>query len=92
MFSAATTAEQTCNNPERQCRMVFLAVPVAGSGGRGHSNCINVADRYRTRRPAAEGYAKPSWQTALDVPNDGKRDVPDVSLFAGDGFNSGAST
>ncbi|HTP67093.1 MAG TPA: protease pro-enzyme activation domain-containing protein [Geobacteraceae bacterium] len=27
-------------------------------------------------------YAKPSWQTAVGVPNDGKRDVPDVSLSA----------
>jgi subtilase family serine protease len=27
-------------------------------------------------------YAKPSWQTGLGVPADGKRDVPDVSLSA----------
>jgi pseudomonalisin len=27
-------------------------------------------------------YAKPSWQTGTGVPNDGKRDVPDVSLSA----------
>jgi len=27
-------------------------------------------------------YPKPSWQTAPGVPNDGKRDVPDVSLNA----------
>ena len=33
------------------------------------------------------GYAKPSWQTGTNVPNDGKRDIPDVSLFASDGFN-----
>ena len=25
-------------------------------------------------------YAKPNWQTGMGVPNDGKRDVPDVSL------------
>lgn len=34
-----------------------------------------------------EGYAKPSWQTGTGVPNDGVRDVPDVSLFAADGIN-----
>src|SRR5208282_2613304 len=28
--------------------------------------------------------AKPSWQTALTV-NDGKRDLPDFAIFAGDG-------
>jgi hypothetical protein len=27
-------------------------------------------------------YAKPSWQVAPGVPNDGKRDIPDVSLTA----------
>jgi subtilase family serine protease len=29
--------------------------------------------------------AKPTWQTGAGVPADGKRDVPDVSLFASDG-------
>ncbi|MGH9772549.1 MAG: protease pro-enzyme activation domain-containing protein, partial [Candidatus Acidiferrales bacterium] len=33
------------------------------------------------------GYAKPSWQTGPGVPADNSRDIPDVSLFAGDGFN-----
>ncbi len=27
-------------------------------------------------------YAKPNWQTAAGVPNDGKRDLPDISLSA----------
>jgi hypothetical protein len=31
-------------------------------------------------------YAKPSWQKATGVPSDGKRDLPDVSLFASNGF------
>jgi hypothetical protein len=31
-------------------------------------------------------YAKPSWQTGSGVPNDGVRDLPDISLFAGRGF------
>ncbi len=38
----------------------------------------------------ASGYPKPSWQTAAEgigVPNDGVRDLPDVSLFAADGAN-----
>jgi subtilase family serine protease len=30
-------------------------------------------------------YAKPSWQNAPGVPNDGVRDQPDVSLFASNG-------
>ncbi len=31
------------------------------------------------------GYAKPSWQNVLGNPNDGVRDLPDVSLFAANG-------
>jgi Tectonin domain/Pro-kumamolisin, activation domain len=36
--------------------------------------------------PSGE-YAKPAWQTGTGVPSDGARDVPDVSLFAGNGNN-----
>ncbi len=31
------------------------------------------------------GYPKPSWQSLVGVPNDGVRDLPDVSLFAANG-------
>lgn len=31
---------------------------------------------------ASSKFPKPSWQTGIGVPNDGKRDVPDVSLLA----------
>jgi hypothetical protein len=33
------------------------------------------------------GYAKPSWQTGTGVPADSVRDIPDVSLFAANGYN-----
>ena len=34
-----------------------------------------------------KGYAKPSWQTGVPgIPNDGVRDLPDVSLFAANGL------
>ena len=33
----------------------------------------------------SEVYAKPSWQSVYGNPNDGVRDLPDVSLFAADG-------
>ncbi len=32
------------------------------------------------------GYIKPSWQNATGVPNDHLRDLPDISLFASNGF------
>jgi hypothetical protein len=39
---------------------------------------------------ASSIYAKPSWQNAPGLPNDGHRDLPDVSLFAADGANLSA--
>ncbi len=53
---------------------------IAGSGG--PSNCALSA----TCSPTA-GYPKPAWQTGPGVPSDGVRDVPDVSLFASNGFD-----
>jgi hypothetical protein len=32
-------------------------------------------------------YAKPSWQAGTGVPADGHRDLPDISLFSGNGLN-----
>jgi len=54
---------------------------VGGSGGPstcstqdGSGNCLS-------------GYSKPAWQAGTGVPEDGVRDLPDVSLFASPGFN-----
>ncbi len=80
-FTHTTTAEQTCNNTQVQ-QEGFLGV-VGGSGGA--SNCIS--SNGNTQASCTVGYAKPSWQTGSGVPSDGKRDVPDVSLFASNGFN-----
>jgi hypothetical protein len=35
----------------------------------------------------ATGYAKPVWQTGTGVPADHVRDLPDISLFAANGYN-----
>lgn len=35
---------------------------------------------------AAVNFTKPSWQKGAGVPNDGRRDVPDVSLFGSPGL------
>jgi len=43
-----------------------------GTGSPGAKNC--------------QGYPKPSWQSIVGNPNDGVRDIPDVSLFASNGF------
>jgi len=52
------------------------------AGGGGPSNCATS-----TGAVCNGGYPKPSWQTGTGVPNDSVRDTPDVSLFAGDGWN-----
>jgi len=57
---------------------------VAGSGGQ--SNCITSTGT-TPNVTCTGGYAKPAWQTGKGVPEDGVRDIPDVSLFASNGFN-----
>jgi hypothetical protein len=81
-FLDTTTAEQTCNNVNAQ-QDGFLGV-AGGSGGA--SNCTSSSNNLQST--CSGGYAKPSWQSAPGVPKDGKRDVPDVSLFASNGFNN----
>jgi len=61
-------------------------VVAAGSGG--PSNCATGApSTFGVTGGSCQGYAKPSWQTGLSgIPNDGARDIPDVSMFAADGI------
>jgi len=59
---------------------------VAGSGG--PSSCATGVDKSDgTYSSCAAGYSKPAWQSGKGVPNDGVRDLPDVSLFAAAGEN-----
>lgn len=74
----STNAEANCNN--YQLSGVVLAI--GGSGGM--SGCTTPGGL--SPATCAGGYSKPPWQTASGVPNDGKRDLPDVSLFASNGF------
>src|SRR5271157_3154721 len=73
-------------NPETNCndsRLIpHFVKPLGGSGG--VSNCTTSDGS--TTGSCSGGYAKPSWQTGTGVPPDSKRDIPDVSLFASNGF------
>lgn len=71
-----------CNDPTIVPN--FLDI-VGGSGG--VSSCT-VSDGENASTCGKSGYPKPVWQTGTGVPKDGKRDIPDVSLFAGNGFLS----
>jgi subtilase family serine protease len=68
----------TCNNSGAAG---FLNI-VGGSGG--VSSCISSDGAHVAS--CTGGYTKPSWQTGVGVPADGARDIPDVSLFASNGF------
>jgi subtilase family serine protease len=83
----ASSAANSCNSSAAITDGIYL--PVGGSGGL--SGC--TAPTGLAPADCAGGYAKPTWQTGsnLNIPSDGKRDIPDVSLFAGDDFVSGAS-
>jgi len=72
-----STAEAVCNNSR-----LNDVVPAGGSGGSSH--CTTPSGS--TPSTCAGGYTKPSWQIGAGIPPDGKRDLPDVSLFASNGF------
>ncbi|MGC2333298.1 MAG: S53 family peptidase [Candidatus Acidiferrales bacterium] len=65
---------------------IVLIGPTGASGGASTCTTSDGEDP----SSCLGGYAKPTWQTALEGAGDGKRDLPDVSLFAGDGLISGS--
>ncbi len=70
-----------CNSTTGQ---TFLTT-AAGSGG--PSGCATgVPSVAGEVSGTCKGYAKPSWQKLVGVPQDGVRDLPDVSLFAANGL------
>jgi hypothetical protein len=62
-----------------------LVVITGGSGGK--SACTEPTGT--TPATCKGGYTKPTWQAGTGVPKDGLRDLPDVSLFASDGYPDG---
>jgi subtilase family serine protease len=77
-------------SPEAVCNAISSAknryspLLTIGAGSGGVSDCTIPSGT--TTATCAGGYAKPSWQTGIGVPADGKRDVPDVALFASYGW------
>jgi len=74
-----------CDSIVGTAQQSFLFTVGAGSGG--PSNCATgVPAVFGVAGGTCAGYAKPSWQTGVaGIPNDGVRDLPDVSSFASDG-------
>ena len=74
-----------CNSTEGEA---FFSTTASGSGG--PSGCAYGNTSPKAGTPAVsgtcKGYAKPNYQAGLyGNPNDGVRDIPDVSLFAANG-------
>jgi subtilase family serine protease len=62
-----------------------LVDTIGGSGG--PSGCATGAPSTAgVVSGTCKGYAKPSWQSLVGNPSDGVRDLPDVALFASNGF------
>jgi subtilase family serine protease len=63
----------------------FLNV-TGGSGG--PSGCASGSPyQFGVISGTCQGYAKPAWQTGVfGIPDDGVRDIPDISLFAANGL------
>jgi subtilase family serine protease len=83
-FTAGYGDDGLCNST--LARQYGLLAVVAGGGG--PSGCATGAPSTPgVVGGTCEGYAKPSWQAgARGIPDDGVRDIPDVSLFAGAGL------
>ncbi len=64
-----------------------ISLPL-GAGSGGPSGCATgVPAANLVVGGSCKGYPKPSWQTGVPgIPNDGVRDIPDVSLFAANGI------
>jgi subtilase family serine protease len=63
----------------------FLLNAIGGSGG--PSGCATgTASSSGKVSGTCAGYSKPAFQKVLGNPSDGVRDIPDVSLFASNGF------
>jgi subtilase family serine protease len=70
------------------CNAANTHLGVEGGSG-GPSTCAAGSPQYSEVgvSGSCQGYAKPSYQSGLvGVPNDGLRDLPDVSIFASTGF------
>ncbi|HJT33615.1 MAG TPA: Ig-like domain repeat protein, partial [Pirellulales bacterium] len=77
LVTNSTDPETNCNNAQ----LLQYKLGVMGGSG-GASNCTTSDGLALTS--CTGGYAKPAWQPG----NDGRRDLPDVSLFAGDGLEN----
>jgi hypothetical protein len=81
----ATGTLTACASPENAYSFFGSGYDLVAGGG-GASGCTNPTGNF-PNFTCNGNYAKPAWQSGTGVPSDGARDIPDLALFAGDGFN-----
>ncbi len=81
-FSTTYGSSSLCNNLTASDSSLLDIV----AGGGGPSGCATGAPSTPgVKSGTCTGYPKPSWQSIFGNPDDGVRDLPDVSLFASAG-------
>ena len=102
-YTGVTDAEAACNFVVQKRSAIyqrygidlsFFVNSVGGGGGASTCTTNSTSDTTTTPDPSScsGGYTKPSWQSGVTgIPSDGKRDIPDVSFFAGAGFWNSAT-
>jgi hypothetical protein len=79
------TPEAVCNTASASADGLLYVV--GGSGGASSCTAYSNGNSLSTAVASCTAkYPKPAWQTGSGVPADGARDVPDVSMFASNGF------
>jgi trimeric autotransporter adhesin len=80
--------EQVWNNSVYGSNLLTATGGSITGGSGGPSTCGNpTLDSSNTTVTACAPTPKPSWQVGTGVPSDSARDIPDISLFAANGFN-----
>ncbi len=88
-YTASAGSGGFCNSTLAKTNNAFLSTGAAAGGpsacATGGTNTDQTS--YLEVADSCTGYAKPSWQAGtFGNPADGVRDVPDVSMFASNGF------
>ncbi len=83
---ADSTYWSSTNGPDQSSALGYIPENVWNESC-ADPNICGVASLFASSGGASTLYAKPSWQVGSGVPNDGKRDLPDVSLDAAAGHD-----
>jgi len=83
----STTGPSSLCNVAGGILAILLGVQTTVAGGGGPSGCYTgTPSTAGVVSGSCSGQPKPSWQSVAGNPNDGVRDLPDVSLFGANGL------